>query len=902
MQVSLRLGAAMEDLLRFLIYGSAKLKRTNVNRKVGVSDCYTTQGVPAGGAQGVGRTIEPRGRILATVACRFAICTALFTLILQNGFRLALADDLEAVTIERMVDAGLVDAAFSYAAARYDLAADDPDVAARWVVMQMQLCAQAARNAASEAPGYRNKRQEILDTFVAQSPDNRRLPWLAWQAARCDYLHAQAELAAYLAAPADSTRRDEALSTLRDVVDQLRKLDQDITMRLQVAAREGFEGGRQAPAEQLLQLRVDAQLLECETMLLRSRAYPLASTDRIAAAGQLDVKAAEILSRTDNSWPSRPQLVVARAAAQLELGSAGTGLVQLQDMASQYAGGSLGTQAAQLAIDFLCRTGDTSRARGLLDLMDTASPLSDLAKIQIGLADAARAPAASKQAELAKVIAAARQVGSAHGDYWQNRADALLVGAVESETLTPDPRSPDAQTGDTALALVRLEAKQLIAAGKMELAIAKLKQRLDLDLKQANADLALEGASQIAALHYQTGNVIEAAQLLQSTAIQFAKAESAADLHKVSLAYLQNALIADIKNQELVASYEAALEAQLATWPDAAASEVPADWLTQWFVGQRRYAELLESLLMDSLVFEFNSAVAQSIWRWLTVFADAPDTIQREALADLIKTGSRQDSIKLAIRFSSLFVDWGEQATQASQMRELQLLASSVEASLANATQEVWPSQDWSQLAKAAAVLYSLRARDLESCKQAAADFRPTELPAAIMRFVAQRFVEAIDFVNPAQRAGWAEACKLDASLAGGMLDSTRVADQAVGYRIYAWAGQSELAVEGLRALLGKHPRDAAVMLQLAEYLAEDEGEAGDRRFSESTRLARIVVANTSPAAAAHTAAHWRRIDNLRLSGKVPEAVQAAKLFLATSPPADPIWQARFQSVVDGAR
>ena len=131
---------------------------------------------------------------------------------------------------------------------------------------------------------------------------------------------AQSEMAQYLAAPANVEPREKALVTIRDILTELEKLEDDLAQRQPLAARGGSQGDKQAPSQQLAALAVDAGLLRCEALLLRTRLYPRGSEDRIASATEVDRQATAILQRTEPDWASRPQLQVAAATARLDLG------------------------------------------------------------------------------------------------------------------------------------------------------------------------------------------------------------------------------------------------------------------------------------------------------------------------------------------------------------------------------------------------------------------------------------------------------------------------------------------------------------------------------------------------------------------------------------------------------
>ncbi len=111
----------------------------------------------------------------------------------------------------------------------------------------------------------------LLSEAISSRADDPRLPWLVWQDARCDLIHAQSALASYLATPANAELRDTALSLVREVMSKTDDLLADLKRRQPLAARQGRQSGSQAPAEQLAKLSLDVALLQCEALLIRVR-------------------------------------------------------------------------------------------------------------------------------------------------------------------------------------------------------------------------------------------------------------------------------------------------------------------------------------------------------------------------------------------------------------------------------------------------------------------------------------------------------------------------------------------------------------------------------------------------------------------------------------------------------
>lgn len=797
----------------------------------------------------------------------------------------AQVEDAESLTIGRMIEAGLPEAAISYALARRELAADDPEAQSRWTLRLMHSYGQAAIRQSDQAATYWDLAQRALAEFQQRHPQNRRLPWLQWQAARCDFLRAQADLAAYLAAPANAARRESILALVREILQQLSSLDQEIKLRLQTAAQEGLQGGREAPADQLNQLSVDVALLRCETILVRSRLYAPESKDRIAAAAQLETEAQDVLSRTDRSWPSRQQLQIAHAAALLELGRSAEALQTLSELAMQGKSDSIRASAAQVAITYLCQIKAVSRAQAFLPALESSGPTRELALIQLALAELGDASPDSRDAVLKQVVAQAKQIGLRYGDYWHNRADALLVRAGGS--------SEASSASSTALDLVRVEVKQLLAAGDTSAAIARLKQRQEIESQAGNGPVAIALATEAAALESRESQLLKAAETLQTAAEQFTSERSAADAHQLAIIYLQQSLAADIQNATLRRRYEAALLRQLQLWPDAAGSGPPADWLGQWLLGQGRRREFLQALSRQASQATEPSAVEAILWRWLTELVSEPQgSKQIAAIADLREVDfgaspQRAQAAGLAANCGTLLCTWPSEGDRRAMLAELNSQAAAL-APLWQADSPAWP-----ELVTAIGMLEAVRSNDSAAAVRHNAAWAPAILSPKLRMAVGLAMLEAIDFTPASTHAEWAALLKFDPSWATLLQESQLPAWQAAGYRMLGWLGDAKQAIAGLEQLREKTPTDARILLQLAHALAEPS--AG--RLADSSRWAKRIVANTPPGTEPHIAARWRLIANLLVQGKQPEAGEQAQLFLAVSPPSDPIWRARFEAL-----
>ncbi|QDV22681.1 hypothetical protein [Aureliella helgolandensis] len=821
-------------------------------------------------------------------------CCSIVVMLSCLGSCPLLAEDAEDRTLRAMQQMGLTTSAIEYARTRRDLVATDSNQQAKWTQRIMECYAQAAVREAAQATEYWADSQAEYRKFAQEFPSSPRLPWLKWQLARCDFLHAQSALASFLAAPANTQIREEALGLVRAVARLLEELEEDIKRRLPLAARQNALGGAEAPAEELHELSVDGALLLCEALLIRARLYEANSSDRIAAATMVDAQASDVLSRTEQDWQSRQPLRVAQAASWLDLGRAPEALLVLEELAREAPLETTRTRAATLAIAHLSTHQENSRAQSLLTLLPATDPEFELASLQIEISELQSLPEDRREAAMSQILARAKHIGLQFGDYWRNRADALLLGSVATTENTP--------ASSTALQLMAVEVRQLLAAENLADAQAKLVQYRDIESAAGRGGNAIKIASQAAALYARQGQWARAVQVLQPTTQKFSSEPAAAEAHLLVLASLQRLLQASPADPQLARQYEQGLKEQLELWPDAEATQKPLAWSVLWWAGQQRHAELLQ-LLTARLTRSADAAVVkETLWLWLEQFGVLAQSEQRLAALDALKTawdgpvdGSRAPSAAHAVsevrnatsvnvELTRLFAsEIARLSTPEEQQQRLRALAKLSVAEL---------SSDWQQLAIALRLLVAVRSQTLNTVAQIADQWQPLGLPAGIRVVLAPPLVDAIDETPAEQHVEWARQLKLAEDWSSELIHHSNTLTQAIGQRLAGWLQGPSSSLEGLTELTEQAPRDANLQMQLAQALAE----SGEARWQDSSNIARRVIVGTQAGSPLNYAARWRLIRNLQAGGDADKAREAAQLLLATQRIDDPVWQARFES------
>ncbi|MEM7475320.1 MAG: hypothetical protein AAF483_10040 [Planctomycetota bacterium] len=819
--------------------------------------------------------LSPKAGTLA-LSLAFAFCW-------QSTWLLAQKSE-EDQTLRAMYRSGLNASAITYCERQAELSVAQPRLLARWTMRLMESHAQNALRVDKQLEQQAWARgDEVFEKFSKDHFKNPRIPWLAWQQGRNRLLRAQANVARHLAAPADQKSKEDALQFVRDILRLMEKLDDDIKRRQPIAARQVLPNNRtEAPAEDLMQLRVDAGLLRCEALLLRSQLYPKDSVDRQAAATDAEEQATSILQLTGKEWEPRPALEIARAKANLELGKVNAALQVLAKLSrgsvsdasgSSFVAPETAARAAAVAIEYLAQEGRVSQARGLLGRL--AGPELELAKLRIGLAELEQATGeADRDARLKGLLASTQAIGKDFGPYWQNRAEALLL-------------SGGAKTNSGASAnldLMIVEVKQLLAAEKKSEAIEKLLEFRDSKAASGDGAAAIELASLASALLQQDKQWPEAAQAIAKTVVQFKSQASAAKAHRQVISCYRNALKVDETNTSLAQSYEDSLKNQLRHWPDSEQTAAPQQWLTMWLTGKSRSAELAE-LLMQRAISCDDEGIARSTFQdWLALTLSFEKEQRSSAFDSLQSTidEKEMEHTNLATNFwivGQTFAKWPEP----SQAEELDSQLSRQLGGL--------NSPAASNLLAAAILLRSIQRQDLDAVRRDSSKWNPETIPRELLAEFLTRFVEAIDYTENTQPSSWTEELHLNTALANFFLASKNRSERVAGLRLAIWLGISG-ALEELRELAKSNPRDGKLQLQLAFALREADLQA-------SSKIARRLSVGAASGSPLHLGAHLLYIRNLAEEKGLARAKQETSRFLARQPIGSELWKSRFEHIAN---
>ena len=790
------------------------------------------------------------------------------------------ADDL---TLQLMCRQGLTESAILFARDQLQRVSEsDADAYARWTQRLIECEAQAAVRSVDAADSHWKRCSELVAEFKLKRAQDRRVPWIEWQAIRCDLLKSQDLLARWLAAPANRPLREQSLELVRRILERLTELEDDLKVRQPLSAKLGANDRSQAPPEQISQLRLDVVLMRCEAFLIRARLYETGSRDRVAAATNVEAEAGGLLDRTSKDWETRSSLEVARASALLDLDRRDEAITLLQAVVLGAVNEADRVRAAVLASEALIAAGDASRARAFIDLLHQLEngPEWELAEMRLTLGELTGESVTTekKDAEIAKLLARAKSVGERYGDYWRARVDSILTNSVSSTEVA----------ASTAADLVVVEVRQLLAAGDTKAATAKLITTSRNELAAGRKENAVQFANQAAALLQRDQKWLEAADAIETIATEAVDVSGAATGHLSAAWNLSQALKTNAQDKSLRDRYARTLADHVRLWPSSPTSEQAVQWLQTWLAGTGKQSELLPVLRERAEQAVAPEKAREAIYSWLGITLSAkPAEAELKAFEQAVTDGkmkAAEGSARVALLCAKCLPDWTDDATS----KRLQAEARELVGSVTVATDR--------QLVAAVYLVLAARAGDASVAMGTASVWSSGALKNEMVEPIAAAIVEAVDGWPAKEVPEWAAKVRFGDEQLQVLLNSSRLTDQALGFRVRGL--QSDVAAKEsivkLRELTKQNAKLGSVQLQLANALAKVDA-AG---LKESSDIARRLAANSDAASDLNYGARWRLVRNQQLDGKDADAERAAKLMLATISLESVGWRVRFGRLV----
>ena len=447
-------------------------------------------------------------------------------------------DHPDASFIDSLLKTGLFDIAIETCRARYRVCeGTQPEAASQWSLLEMQAIAAkvAADPAIVDDPQSVVKllqpNQQILDLHQ----DSNRLFWLRQQQQWCRWLVLRRLHAAYIAVPARKTIREWSLASIRECLMELETLQSQIQ---NAPARNGKSNGKLAPTpEQWSNLINDTFLLQTDFLLLRALYYPPKSTDRIAAATEMQNAIEKAELRMSSDWPGMPNIELARCAALIHLERPTDALTKItalnQQLTSPADGKPRPSNRWQLRIACVaaeaCRNlGNIKESNTWLENVGGWTIAPEIALEHFANLIATPAGQTTSEAQMADALKVKNEIGLRFGSYWQQRADAILLA---NNLFTSDTASKNStsHTSSLKVELLRAEAKQLLAAKRWNEAIEKLSQAESSALSAGSETIALDIAIESSAVLFKIGQTDAAEGEFHRAAISYSSQPKAPD-------------------------------------------------------------------------------------------------------------------------------------------------------------------------------------------------------------------------------------------------------------------------------------------------------------------------------------------------------------------------------------
>lgn len=872
-----------------------------------------------------------------------SLCTV-FLLLVSLGSRAGgVPPDMTDQSLQVMCQRGLAESAAEYCRAQYELLSEQAPARARWAMRYMECQSQSAlRTTTVDANDKWRRVAKIESDYRERYPEDPRLPWLAWQVARAELLHAQQSVAKWLATPAATVQQEQALLSVRKVQSLIDDLENDIKVRLPLSNVRGPQA-TQATSRELQELELDGALIRCEALLVRAKCYPSQSPDHLAALADVDSAASEVFRQAAPDWSSRDELLVAQATAGLEVGKRRQSLdLLIKTLLGQSTEGPTDPniirtpvsppselariRAGSALVEALCADAKPDEAAEFAKELakNFSGPEVDMAALRVAIARMKLLPAASRAAELKTIIADTQAIGQRYGGYWRSRSEALLVAeASTGSTLStstasastlptspstslpvkdgaPKPASPAASTPATnsngMSELLTIEVRQLLAGGQTIAAIAKLRSASILAESAKRSDEAIQLAVEAARLMQKEKQWIEAADLLAPLALAHPDIKDAAAAHALA-AWCVAQSLKDSAPQAMEKRYEELLRDQLDKWPDAPETLKGEEYLSTWLTSKKRYEELTNMWLQRAARVTNVDRQRMALEHWLgTLLARVPKakiTSQIDQLAKLVAAGKPagcQSTAQIVLIAAAMLTSPVTQL-EAEQIAGCRLPDHQLQQ----------PAGDETLLSALMALdaVYRTNANDAQTAIQTV---ELAQLTSTVNLAWCRAIVLAADELPESQLAQWSTLFQQVQLPSGESWQATPVLKMTKLRLEQLSAGTTEsnaAALVKIRQLASENATDPNLQLTLAAAIMQSAVDPQGRaeRQAEATKLVKRVAVGTKKDSEAHLRARWLEARWSVGRGDRATAAQIAKLMLGSREIQPAWWKARFESL-----
>ncbi len=480
---------------------------------------------------------------------------------------------------------------------------------ARWTSRLVATLAERDSEKAESVSSALTEAKKVHDAVLANDKHPSFRVWNEYAFESVRYQVANRAVANYLAAPTNIARRDDALATIREILDQLQQIGTRVQDQLGKLLRQSDRESTNLTRE-LASLRNRISLLTIDCLLLRSECYPFGSDDRIAAGSEALTAIEKMAGFVEAEWSGRVTLELARFQSLLAIHRVQDARVGLEKWIPSVVDLAIRNRAIALATKTCQVEGDFAGAKQLLSLTTTdsirESPEIAMAFLELQIAESqikreatdppANPDEANRKIEL--ILNAKDTIAQRFGKYWEQRAEALILSSSYAKDASNKPLS-----AAPSLDLLKLEIRQRLAAGDIAGAIDRLEQAeaaafLANDLNQAFSlaksalGLLIQLKGNDSSTTAEMQNLIER---IASTATKYARQPGSSQIHQSAIEYENSLLTADENNAASISGrYKELLNEHLSLWPSEATSVENRDRLQALFLGLGDFQSLID--------------------------------------------------------------------------------------------------------------------------------------------------------------------------------------------------------------------------------------------------------------------------------------------------------------------
>jgi hypothetical protein len=404
--------------------------------------------------------------------------------------------------------------------------------------------------------------------------------------------------AAFLAAPANLSQRDDCLNSIRTLSDSL------VGFRDEVQSAQGIASklvGRDASGQvlDLATLRNNILLMQIDLILQRGRLFDSGSDDAVAAGSDAAAAIEQAMNLTEEQWIGRSSLELAQWEAALMIGKHPNVQEGIRNWIASHPIHELLSKAIAIAIQSSVATRDIATGDQWLALANerysqSQPPGLAIAQLEWSLmrwqsayednkASKEMPNEKTREADLELILNKRDAISAAFGDYWGLRAEATILRFESASRRSKSNVSTDQTKNRQSISMVKLQLKQLLAANRFEEAIERLRQSESIAAKNNDLEQAFElaklqigllvkvnSAPQATNSDSQSARLVATAQQIEAASGTYASLTGAAELNQFAESLLMNAWKMEIDATEksrVWNLYEQHCSDHLEQWP-----------------------------------------------------------------------------------------------------------------------------------------------------------------------------------------------------------------------------------------------------------------------------------------------------------------------------------------------